>query len=279
MCKVLQVSKSGYYGWKNRSENKRSKRQLLLKEKIKRIYQSGKQRYGSPRIRQQLLAEGVPVSAKTVAKYMRQMGLQSLIRKKYRLSTTDSNHCYTISQNLLCRDFRTSTIGTKWAGDLTYIKTAEGWLYLAVVMDLADRKIVGWAMSETMQADSTTVAALKMAFNNRKIEKRSLLFHSDRGVQYACHSFRQLLQTKQVTQSMSRKGNCWDNAVVESFFKTMKTEMVYHHTFENMQQAKLSLFEYIEIWYNKQRIHSAIGYKTPCQMEQLLSNNALKSDR
>lgn len=144
-------------------------------------------------------------------------------------------------------------------------------------MDLADRKIVGWAMSETMEADKTTIAALRMVFSNRKITRQSLLFHFDRGIQYACDAFKKLLQTKDVRQSMSRKGNCWDNAVAESVFKTMKTEMVYQQRFDYLSQAKLALFEYIELWYNKKRLHSALGYKTPNQMELLLSNNIQKN--
>ena len=158
-------------------------------------------------------------------------------------------------------------------GDLTYIKTSQGWLYLAIVMDLADHKIVGRAMSEAMLAGETTVAALRMTFQNRKIEHRSLLFHSDRGVQYACNAFRALIKSKEIQQSMGRKGNCWDNAVTESFFKTLKTELIYHRKFATIAEAKIAIFEYIEIWYNNQRLHSAIGYKTPCQMEQQLLNN------
>ena len=156
---------------------------------------------------------------------------------------------------------------------MTYIKTQEGWLYLTAVLDLADRKVVGWAMSQTMEAEVTTVAAWQMAVRNRPITK-SLLFHSDRGVQYACKEFREQLCGKPVLQSMSRRGNCWDNAVAESFFKTLKTELIYHRKFATRQEARLAIFEYIEGWYNRKRRHSALGYHTPCHLESLyLENN------
>lgn len=158
--------------------------------------------------------------------------------------------------------------------DLTYIKTGEGWLYLTAVLDLADRKIVGWALSETMTAKATSVAAWRMAISNRPVNEL-LLFHSDRGVQYACCEFREQLKAMPVQQSMSGKGNCWDNAVAESFFKTMKTELIYHVAFKTKDQAKLAVFEYIEIWYNRQRRHSAIGYLAPCQYEKLFMQQAL----
>lgn len=243
-----------------------------MQEKTRKIYEGSHKRYGSPRITAVLRAQGICITRKTTAKYMQEMKLQSIVRRKYRVTTTDSNHHYAISDNMLNRDFHSCTLGSKWVGDLTYIKTMQGWLYLTIVMDLADRKIIGWAMSETMLADQTTVAALRMAFQNRKIEKQSLLFHSDRGVQYACNAFRELMRTKEMKQSMSRKGNCWDNAVAESFFKTLKTECIYHHKFSSIAQAKLAIFEYIEVWYNRQRLNSAIRYKTPCQMEIILKN-------
>jgi putative transposase len=158
--------------------------------------------------------------------------------------------------------------------DLTYIRTQEGWLYLTAILDLADRKVVGWAMSEAMEAEVSTVAAWQMAVRNRPITK-SLLFHSDRGVQYACQQFRKQLSDKPVLQSMSRKGNCWDNAVAESFFKTLKTELIYHRKFATRQEARLAIFEYIEGWYNRRRRHSALGYRTPCNFESIFLENKL----
>ena len=196
---------------------------------------------------------------------MQKHQIQSIIRKKYRVNTTDSSHGFRVAENHLNRDFTAARPGQKWVSDITYIRTEEGWLYLTAVLDLADRKVVGWALSETMEAEATTVAAFQMALGNRPLSG-DLLFHSDRGVQYACSAFREQLEGMPVQQSMSRKGNCWDNAVAESFFKTMKTEMVYHHKFTTRQQARLAVFEYIEGFYNRKRRHSALGYLSPCQV-------------
>jgi len=181
-----------------------------------------------------------------------------------------------VAENHLERDFTAFRPAQKWVSDLTYIKTGEGWLYLTTVIDLVDRKVIGWALSETMKAGETTLLAFKMSIKNRPVVK-PLLFHSDRGVQYACHEFTSELKKWPVLQSMSRKGNCWDNAVAESFFKTMKTEMVYHRDFKTKTEAKLAIFEYIEVWYNRQRRHSALGYLTPCQYEKTLLNNKMSA--
>ena len=202
--------------------------------------------------------------------------MKSIISKKYRVQTTNSRHPYGVSENYLQQDFTASRLAQKWVSDLTYIKTNEGWLYLTTVIDLADRKVIGWALSKTMKAKETTVAAFNMAVNNRPVVL-PLLFHSDRGVQYACSEFTSKLKKWPVTQSMSRKGNCWDNAVAESFFKTMKTEMVYHKSFQTKAEAKLAVFEYIEVWYNRQRTHSTLGYLTPCQYEKSLLNNKMSA--
>lgn len=193
---------------------------------------------------------------------MRKMGLKSIVRKKYRVQTTDSKHAYQVSKNHLNRDFTAERVAQKWVSDLTYIKTAEGWIYLTAILDLADRKVVGWALSETMKAEDTSIAAWKMALKYRPITN-SLLFHSDRGVQYACNEFRKHLIDLPVLQSMSGKGDCWDNAPAESFFKTFKTEMVYHRKFKSKKEAKLAVFEYIEVWYNRKRRHSSLGFLTP----------------
>ncbi len=195
---------------------------------------------------------------------MKKANIKSIIRKKYRVQTTDSKHTYVVAPNHLNRDFSAQTIGQKWVSDLTYIRTGEGWLYLTAILDLADRKVVGWAMSDTMKAADTTIAAWKMAIINRPVSQH-LLFHSDRGVQYACTDFKDHLKGLPVLQSMSRKGNCWDNSVAESFFKTLKTELVYHTHYYTKEQAKLSIFEYIECWYNKKRRHSALGNRSPQQ--------------
>lgn len=197
------------------------------------------------------------------------MGLKSIVRQKYRIQTTDSKHTYQVSENHLDRDFTAKKTGEKWVSDLTYIKTAEGWIYLTAIQDLANRKVVGWALSETMKAEDTSVAALKMALKCYPVTK-PLLFHSDRGVQYACSEFRKQLMGLPITQSMRRKGDCWDNVPAESFFKTLKTEMVYHREFKSKQEAKLAIFEFIEVWYNRKRRHSSLGYLSPQAFEEKL---------
>lgn len=238
---------------------------------IDRIYQKSKCRYGSPRIAVELKIQGIYASRQRVARVMRKAQIRSITRNKYRVQTTDSRHLYPIAENLLQRDFSAGRLAQKWVSDLTYIRTSEDWLYLTTVMDLADRKVIGWALSDTMEAGETSVPAWQMAIKNRPI-KDPLIFHSDRGIQYACSEFRKQLIGTPVLQSMSRRGNCWDNAVAESFFKTMKTEMIYHVKFETKEQAKLAIFEYIEIWYNRERRHSTLGYLTPLEFEKLLMN-------
>jgi transposase InsO family protein len=194
---------------------------------------------------------------------MKKAQIKSVIHKKYRVCTTDSNHSYPVADNHLNRDFSPSSPGKAWVSDLSYIHTREGWLYLTVVMDLYDRKIIGWSLSESMKAVDTSIPAWKMAVKNRAIES-NLLFHSDRGVQYACQGFTDELKAyPHILQSMSRKGNCWDNAVAESFFKTLKSEMVNQQEFQTRAMAKQALFEYIEIWYNRQRRHSALKNLSP----------------
>ena len=272
MCRVLQISISGFYYWLKHPVGLRERKEQQLLASVKQVYQQSKCRYGSPRISFELREQGIMVSRPRVARLMRKYHISSIIRKKYRVQTTDSNHVFTVAENHLNRDFSTERLVEKWVSDLTYIKTAEGWLYLTVVLDLADRKVVGWALSETMEAESTTVAAFQMAVRNRPVTE-SLLFHSDRGVQYACHAFREQLEDLPVQQSMSRKGNCWDNAVAESFFKTLKTELIYHCKFTTRQEARLAIFSYIEGFYNRERRHSALGYLTPSQYEEKLFLN------
>jgi transposase InsO family protein len=274
MCKVFKVSSSGYYYWLKQPVSLRKSKQDELLVEINKIYQKSKCRYGSPRITIELKMNGIKTSRPRVARLMRKAHIRSIVRKKYRVQTTDSNHGYALAENLLNRDFSADKLAEKWVSDITYIPTGEGWLYLTSIMDLADRKIIGWALSDTMKAEQTTVAAWKMALTNRPVSN-SLIFHSDRGIQYACGEFRKQLLNWPVLQSMSRKGNCWDNAVAESFFKTMKTEMVYHKEFNTGEQAKLAVFEYIEIWYNRERRHSTLGYLTPCDYEKMLMCNEI----
>jgi transposase InsO family protein len=274
MCQVLQVSISGYYYWLKHPVGLRAEKEQQLLASVKKVYQQSDGRYGSPRITVELRERGIPVSRPRVARLMRKHGIRSIIGRKYRVRTTDSNHGYVLAENYLNRDFSATKLAEKWVSDLTYIKTQEGWLYLTAVLDLADRKVVGWALSETMAAEVTSVAAWRMAVRNRPITQ-SLVFHSDRGVQYACEQFRNQLKGKPVLQSMSRKGNCWDNAVAESFFKTMKTEFIYHRKFATRQEARLAVFEYIEGWYNRKRRHSALGYQTPGQLESLFQQKTM----
>nr|WP_111631448.1 IS3 family transposase [Larkinella arboricola] len=263
MCKVLKVSRSGYYSWLKQKPSKRVQETENLLKQIRTVFSASKQTYGSPRITQELLSQGIKISRPRVARLMRKAHLKSLIKKKFVVATTDTNHSYPVAANHLNRNFNPSQPGKAWVSDLTYISTSEGWVYLTIIMDLYDRKIIGWSLSQSMKAIETTIAAWQMAVKNRPIT-RNLIFHSDRGIQYACPAFTQLLKKHPlVLQSMSRKGNCWDNAVAESFFKSLKSELVYHQDFQTRAEAKQSVFEYIEIWYNRQRRHSGLGYLSP----------------
>ena len=249
MCKVFKVSRSGYYKYREGLVSKRAQENENLLVLIQKVPQKSKQRYGSPRIQQTLKSNKVQVSRPRVARLMRQSQIRAKMKRRFKV-TTDSTHNYTVSENLLNRNFLSTATGQAWVSDITYIKTLTGWLYLTVVLDLADRKVIGWALSKTMSAKDTTVASLNMAIGNRPITK-SLIFHSDRGVQYACNEFRKKLQAcPLIRQSMSRKANCWDNAVAESFFKTLKSDCVSGHKFENQKAAATTIFEFIEIWYN-----------------------------
>lgn len=256
---MLKVSISGFYYWLMHPVGLRERKEQQLLASVEEVYRQSKCRYGSPRIS---FEQGIIASRPRVARLMRKHHIRSIVRKKYRVQTTDSKHAFTVAENHLNRVFTTERLAQKWVSDLIYIKTQEGWLYLTAVLDLADRKVVGWALSESMEAEATSMAAFQMALRNRPVTA-SLLFHSDRGVQYACHAFRAQLEGVPVVQSMSRKGNCWDNAIAESFFKTLKTELIYHRKFSTRQQARLAVFEYIEGFYNRERRHSALGYLTP----------------
>ena len=266
MCEVLKVSSSGYYYWRKHPVGSRQLKQAQLLNDIRQVHAQSQFRHGSPRIADELRERGVKTSRNRVARLMHKASIRSIMYKKYRVQTTDSSHDYLVAKNLLNRDFTADRPGRKWVSDITYIPTSEGWLYLTTVLDLADRKVIGWALSDSLKAVDTSVAALRMALKNRCIEGK-LLFHSDRGVQYACNEFRDQLKGLPVVQSMSRKGNCWDNAVAESFFKTFKSELVNHIDFPTRAAARLSTFEYIEGWYNRQRRHSSLNYRTPAQQE------------
>jgi len=271
MCKVLRVSKSGYYKWLKSGPSKRAFENRALVERIRKIYDKSKQTYGSPRITSELHAQAIRVSRPRVARLMKKAGIRSRLRKKY-VVTTDSRHGFRAADNLLDRNFTVGTIGQVWASDITYIRTSQGWLYLTVIIDLGDRKVVGWSLSRSLTAQHTSMAAWRMAIINRPVVS-TLIFHSDRGIQYACDDFVSLLRKhKTVRQSMSRKGNCWDNAVAESFFKSLKAEWTNWRKYKTIHEAKISVFQYIEGWYNVSRRHSALGYMSPVEYEQFLMN-------
>lgn len=267
---LFKVSRSGYYKWLKDDLSFRGKENQRLTAQILKVHTDSKGTYGSPRIAGELNRQGIKVSRPRVARLMQQAKIRSIIKRKFRV-TTDSSHRFPIAENKLARNFKPGTIGAAWVSGITYIKTKQGWLYLTTVIDLGDRKVIGWALSQAMKAVDTVIPAFKMAQRNRPITAE-LIFHSDRGVQYACNEFSNLLDNNSlVKRSMSRKGNCWDNAVAESFFKTLKAECVYQNRWETRQQAALIVFEYIEIWYNRKRLHSALGYRSPQEFEKLLN--------
>lgn len=267
MCKALDVTKSGFYAWKARPAGERRQRRRQLVEQIRTAHTDSRCTYGSPRVTIELKESGVNVSENTVAKYMRQEGIVSRTRRRFRARTTDSRHQDPIAPNVLDRRFddRAPAPDATWCCDITYVPTAEGWLYLAAVIDLCSRRIVGWAMADHLRAE-LCLDALSMAVERRR-PGPGLLHHSDRGVQYACDAYRAFLARHGMTASMSRSGNCYDNAVIESFFGTLKTELVHHEHYATREQARSSIFEYVEVFYNRRRRHSAIGYVSPDAFE------------
>lgn len=274
MCVVFKVSKSGYYKWLVRTPSKRTMYNQVLLEEIKKIYYQSKRRYGSPRITKELQMLGFKASKQLVRKLMKKAYLQSIIKRKFKI-TTNSSHQYPVVENKLNREFTVVNENAAWVSDITYIRTGQGWLYLTTVIDLFDRKVIGWALSSTMRAKDTSVAAFKMALINRSIKNnKSLIFHSDRGIQYACEEFVcELNKHKSIIRSMSRKGNCWDNAVAESFFKTLKVELIYQNRYQTRQEAELSIFEYIETFYNTKRRHKQLNNLTITEYKNLINNN------
>ena len=265
MCDALSVSPSGFYAWRSRPESRRNIANRALLVDIRRVHAQHRERYGAPRIHAELRAEGHAISRKRVARIMRQHGIQARAPRRYRVCTTDSKHSLPVAENLLDQNFGANRPDQVWLADITYIPTGEGWLYLAVILDLFTRKVVGWAMRDHMRAE-LTIAALTMAIQRRR-PGAGLIHHSDRGSQYAAGDYRDILQAAAIVRSMSRKGNCWDNAPMESFFGTLKTELVHHSEYPNRDAARRDLFAYVEGYYNRQRRHSAIGYITPEQAE------------
>ena len=265
MCDALSVSPSGYYAWRSRPQSPRKIANCALLGDIQRIHAHHRGRYGVPRIHAELRAEGQAVSRKRIERVMRHHGIRARAPRRYRVCTTDSKHSLPVAPNLLDQNFVANRPNQVWLADITYIATGEGWLYLAVILDLFTRKVVGWAMRDHMRAE-LTIAALTMAIQRRR-PGPGLIHHSDRGSQYAAGDYRDALQAVAIIQSMSRKGNCWDNAPMESFFGTLKTELVHRREYPDRDAARRDLFAYIEGYYNRQRIHSAIGYITPDQAE------------
>lgn len=269
MCDVLDVSRSGYYAWKSRPRSARAERREELAGQIAEAYRRGRGVYGSPRVYEELKAKGVKACENTVAKVMREQGIRSKVTRRFRVRTTDSCHDRPVAGNALGRDFAVERPDKVWAADITYVHTGEGFLYLAAVIDLCSRKVVGWAMADHLRAE-LCLDALGMALERRR-PGRGLLHHSDRGVQYASDDYQRLLAENGIRCSMSRGGDCYDNAVAESFWGTLKTELVNHERYETREQARASVFEYVEVFYNRQRLHSSLGYLSPEQFERSLN--------
>jgi len=264
MCKTLEVSKSGYYAYKSRPKNKREIERAELLKEIKIVFKSSRELYGSPRITAALFSKGIQCNKKRIARIMHNNGIKAKTVRKYK-ATTNSKHKLPVASNLLNQKFEAKDPNKVWTGDITYIWTKKGWLYLAIVLDLYSRRVVGWHIDNYMTKE-LVIKALKKAVVSRKLNP-NIIFHSDQGIQYASNEFRSVLSNEGIEQSMSRKGNCYDNAVSESFFHTLKTELVYFEKYDSREDAKLSIFEYIEVYYNRNRIHSSIGYKSPAQFE------------
>jgi putative transposase len=261
LCEILDVSRSGFYAWLDRPRSSRHQRRQDLLAKIRQVHQDSRQTYGSPRICRQLQSQQIRCCRNTVAKLMKNNGIRSKIKRRFVLHTTDSKHDHPIAANVLNRQFDQRRPNVVWVSDITYVPTDEGWLYLAAVMDLCSRRIVGWSMADHLEA-SLVIEAMEMALDRRDV-RPGLLVHSDRGVQYACDAFQCLRNRHRLRASMSRKGNCYDNAVQESFFGTLKTELIHHERYATRAQARASIFEYIEVFYNRRRLHSSLGYQSP----------------
>jgi len=272
MCQVLEVARSGYYAWRKRKPSATAERRAKLTEQIREVHARNRAVYGAPRVHHDLLEADVQCSKNTVAKLMRAEGLRSKMHRRFRVHTTDSRHGHPIAPNRLNREFFQPQPDQAWGADITYIRTAEGWVYLAVVIDLCSRKIVGWATSDSLAAE-LCVRALEEAVQQRR-PRRPVLHHSDRGVQYASDDYQGLLARHGLQPSMSRRGNCYDNAVTESFFGTLKTELVHHESYATREAARQSLFEYIEVFYNRKRRHSTLGYISPAEYETQLETSA-----
>ena len=266
LCNVFGVSRSGYYAWLRRPESKRKAENKVLSRSIKEIHKESNGEYGSPKVHQELRRRGTCCGHNRVARLMREDGLKAKTMRKFK-ATTNSNHSLPVAPNLLNRDFSQTAPNRAWVADITYIWTKQGWLYLAVVIDLFSRAVVGWSMSERMTR-TLVMDAFVLAVKRRN-PAPGLVHHSDRGSQYASTDFQKLLVKHGASCSMSRKGDCWDNAVAESFFAVLKRALIFHNQYETRDQARQSIFDYIERFYNRRRIHSSLGYRTPYEVDQI----------
>jgi transposase InsO family protein len=273
MCRVLSVCASGFYAWRKRTPSERAQQDQRLLLAVRVAHERSGETYGAPRVHRELKEEGTRVGKKRVARLMREDGLVARLPRRY-VHTTDSNHTHPIAPNLLDRRFDVSggELDRVWVSDITYVPTREGWLYLATVLDLGSRRCIGWAMHETLEAD-LTISALRMAIAARNPQP-GLVHHSDRGSQYACKGYRDLLDAHAMIATMSRKGNCWDNAVAESFFATIEFELIMKHDWRTREEASRTISRYLEIWYNRQRRHSTLGYVSPAEYERRLQQAA-----
>lgn len=271
MCRLLGVSASGFYAHLRRPESERARENRRLLLNIKAAYAAGRGNYGSPRVHRELKEWGISCSRRRVARLMRENGIRAKRSRRFRV-TTNSEHAFPVAANILDRNFAVEQPDKVWAGDITYVPTGEGFLYLAALLDLSSRFCVGFSLGGRIDS-RLTVAAFDMALGRRN-PTAALLHHSDQGVQYACSDYRKLLEKRKVKVSMSRKGDPYDNAPVESFFATLKTELVHHRDYKTREEAKADIFEYIEVFYNRRRRHSALGYISPAQFEARRTANA-----
>lgn len=267
MCRVMKVSRAGFYSWLGREESERSRQRRAFDMAVKTVFDASKGRSGSEKLANALSKKGTPCRRQKVSQSMKRQGLRSKVRKKFRV-TTDSKHSEPVAPNILNRQFTVSEPNRVWVSDITYIRTRSGWAYLTVFLDLFSRLVVGWSVSTSLSHEMVLQALQRAVWRRRP--GKGLLIHSDRGIQYACKEFRKFVREAGFVQSMSRKGNCWDNAVAESFFRTLKTELIYHVDLDNLTETERELFEYLESFYNGQRLHATLGYMSPMEYETVM---------
>ena len=277
MCRCMKISANSFYTWLRNKDVIRSKTATdFLRQRIKRIFRESNEVYGAARVQKKLERENLIYCRSYVAQLMKEMGLKSILKRKFKVCTTDSNHNYPVAENFLNRDFKSEQLGEKWVSDITYIRIAGQWNYVTTIIDLADRKLLAWNLSQDMTTQNTIYKTWIQARKRREITYNHV-FHSDRGIQYASNKITAIFyENKKITQSMSRKGNCWDNAVAESFFKTLKYECTNRYVFKSIFEAQRVIIDYVN-WYNNQRLHSSLGYKTPAEKElEIKINNNRK---